>query len=273
MNIICEKFCSVKSDIVVVLVVTWLTSGCALTSPASEQLVFRQKQKQDPRQLFYEQHFSTLPQDHSSIFKPSFLLYYLKVTFRPPSGELAYAKRKFSSYIDHQFEQFPHLTKDDLSIRNPYYFSIAVPVPIIEKPDAYWSMNVGFPVLSTDITVDLGNNFYSTATFGIADGELIVQKKLLHTEKQLGLAMGGYYRAERRGFEITSNEAGLVIGPIIDWITADRIFYTHTIGPRLNGLIPLNDHSFIQARIAPGYSITLERAVLNFGFTLQLSTN
>lgn len=136
-------------------------------------------------------------------------------------------------------------------------------------------MNAGYPVLSTDVTINMGNSFYSTVNLGIADGELILQKKLLHTDEQLGLAVGGYYRAERRGFEITSNEIGpsFVIGPIVDMLAADRIFYTHTIGPRLNGLIPLNDHSFIHARIAPGYSITLEEAVLNFGFTLQLSTN
>lgn len=271
-----EKYFFIKGKIAIVLVLVWLTSGCALTSPASERLVFRQEEKRLHQPLFPQQTYSPSNEEkHSSIFTPSVLLYYLKMTFRPPLGELKYAKTKFAPFIAKEFDENPNLTTDDLTIRNPYYFSLSLPVSLIQKPAFYWSMNVGYPVLSTDITVNLGKGVYSTANLGVAGGEFILQKKLLHTDEQLGIAIGGYYRAERRGFEITSNEVGpsLVIGPIVDMLAADRIFYTHTIGPRLNSLIPLNDHSFIHARIAPGYSITLKEAVFNVGFTLQLSTN
>lgn len=246
-------------------------SGCALTAPSTERLIFQGKeQKTNSTPLFP----STSTSDSGNQFSPPFLLYYLNTTFRPiVDAELQYAKRKFTSYIQTELENNPHLNNDDLVIRNPYYFSISAPLSLIENSTLSWALSAGYPVLNTDVTINLGHKFYSTATVGFGDGEIILQKKILDSDA-MGVALGGYYRAERRGFEIKGNQTGpsMIFGPIIDGLSADRIFYTHTIGPRVNSLIPLNESSFLHIRIAPGYSITLQEPVLNFGITMQLAT-
>ena len=248
-----------------------LCSGCALTAPSTERLIFQEKQKNAISDPLFPRSSSTSKKHQ---FSPSFLLYYLNSTFRPIiDAELKYARKTFASYITTEFEQHPELNSDDLIIRNPYYFSISAPVSLNHSPRFSWAINIGYPVLSTDLTVDLGKKFFATATLGIGDGEVIIQKKLLDSN-DIGIALGSYYRAERRGFEIQGNHSGpsLILGPIIDGLSADRIFYTHTIGPRLNSLIPLNRRSFLHIRIAPGYSMTLQQPVLNFGITMQLAT-
>ena len=266
-----ERYAVYLNETLYVVTIIFLCSGCALTSPSTERLIFQSKQKSTISDPLFSKSSSTSKKDQLS---PSFLLYYLNATFRPIiDAELQYAKRTFASYITTEFEKHPELNSDDLIIRNPYYFSISAPVSLLHSPRFSWAMNVGYPVLSTDLTVDLGKKFFATTTLGVGDGEVIIQKKLLDSN-DAGIALGGYYRAERRGVEIEGNHTGpsLILGPIIDGLSADRIFYTHTIGPRLNSLIPLNRRSFLHIRIAPGYSITLQQPVLNFGITMQLAT-
>lgn len=259
------------NETLLIITIILLFSGCALTSPSTERLIFQSKQNNALSEPLFSDSSSPSEMDH---FSPSFLLYYLNTTFRPIiDDELQYARRSFDSYIRAELQQHPELNSDDLVIRNPYYFSISAPVSLIHNPRFSWAMNVGYPVLSTDITVDLGKRFFATTSLGIGDGEVIIQKKLLDSN-EIGIALGSYYRAERRGFEIEGNHTGpsLILGPIIDGLSADRIFYTHTIGLRLNSLIPLNSRSFLHIRIAPGYSMTLQQPVLNFGITMKLAT-
>lgn len=265
-----ERYAEFLNETLFVITAILLCSGCALTSPSTERLIFQNKQKESFSDPLFSKSASPSKKGQPS---PSFLLYYLNTTFRPViDAELQYARKTFASYITTEFEQHPELNSDDLIIRNPYYFSISTPVSLIHSPRFSWAINVGYPVLTTDLTVDIGRKFFATTTFGIGDGEVIIQKKLLDSN-EIGIALGSYYRAERRGFEIEGNQTGpsLFLGPILDGLSADRIFYTHTFGLRLNSLIPLNRHSFLHLRIAPGYSMTLQQPVLNFGITMQLT--
>lgn len=129
---------SIAGVFLIALAALFLASGCALTSPGSERLVFRQNHKRAEKPLFPRSTF-TIPkqEDQSSIFTPSFLLYYLKMTFRPPVGELQYAKSRFASYIAEEFDENHNLTQDHLTIRNPYYFSLSLPISLVEKPGIY----------------------------------------------------------------------------------------------------------------------------------------
>lgn len=201
--------------------------------------------------------------------------YYLKSTFRPKSNaELDYAKEKFSSYINKELAEHSTLSNDNLKIRNPYYLSMAFPVYLLEKENIHWTLNTGMPVLGTDITVDLGSQTYVTANLGFLDGEIILQKKVLQN-KTIGIAIGGYYRTERRGFEITGNEIGSAIffEAMYDALSADRIFYNRIAGGRVNGYVSLGNDSFLLIRAAPGYAFNLRKPVINMAITVQLAIN
>jgi hypothetical protein len=190
------------------------------------------------------------------------------------NGELRYARNKFSTYISKEFNENPQLQDSDLYIRNPYYLSVAVPVPLIRNNRVYWALNVGYPVLGSDITVPLGSDIYGTANLGWADGEIILQKKVLQSQSA-GLAIGGFFRTERRGLEIDGNELGptLIFEPLFDLLSADKVFYNNTIGPRFNGFLNLNEQSYIQLRLAPTYSLTYQKPMINFGVTITLAPN
>lgn len=92
-----------------------------------------------------------------------------------------------------------NLTEDNIVVRNPNYLSLGIPITLINRDNLRWALNVSLPVLGMDVTPNLAPRTYLTANLGFADGELIIQQKLTQTETG-GLALGGFYRAERRGF-------------------------------------------------------------------------
>jgi len=250
-------------------------SSCALTAPTSEQLIFRDTEAPQSTQSVFPES-ETGSKSNKAVWpfrRKKTPFYFIKTTMRPRvNGELEHAKDKFASYISQEFDKTNGLEKSDLYIRNPYYFSLAIPVSLIKKENIYWAFNIGYPVWGSDVTVPLGGDIYGTANLGWGDGEFILQKKVFQS-RSMGLAIGGYYRTERRGFEIDGNELGpsLIFDPLFDLFSADKVFYNHMIGPRLNGFVSINSQSHIQFRLAPAYSLTIQKPMVNIGITIQLT--
>jgi hypothetical protein len=256
-----------------------LTAGCAITLPASETLIFRpsEKRPQSNRHGFKAEQFYSFQEktfcdpwivtDFSFPFERG----YLQLTSHPRmDAELEYAKRKFAGYIRSELERNPSLSEEDVVIRNPYYLSLAFPILLLETPDVKWNLNFGTLALGSDLTARLRGDTFLTVNLGYGDGELIIQHKVVD-RADIGVALGGFYRTERRGLEIWGNELdpSIIFGALADVATLDRVFYNHLLGGRAFVFIPVSEATYAHCVISPAYALNLNRHVLNIGIGLR----
>lgn len=249
------------------LIVISISGGCALTPPSSEALIFQRSEPSNRPVLKSPKYDYSSPQP-----EPGFLNIVASATASPRgSAELDYAKDKYAPFIEEKLSGSNNLTEENLVIRNPHYFSLGIPITLMNHKKVRWALNVGFPVLGMDATTPIGDQTYLTVNLGFGDGELIIQQKLTQTQTG-GLALGGFYRTERRGFEITEDELSIVpFVPLADALSADRTFYNHILGARVNGFLNLGSGSFLQLRAAPGYAVNLKQPILNFSLSINLN--
>ncbi len=236
----------------------FILNSCALTLPASESLVFEEQYKES----------DIIPRGRGAASDAFPVEEAIIVTFRPKvNAELEYAKDKFSSFIQKKLENNININEEDLRIRNSYQLSIALPILLIDKEDVQLAASYGLFVLGVDATFRLYEETFLTANMGWLEGEIIVQHKIINTQK-LGLAVGGYYRIERRGFEIRDGGFGAIFAPFLG---PDKIFYNKIAGLRLNGYWSVGDNSFLHFVVAPGHAFNLQASVLNLGLGITLN--
>ncbi len=242
-----------------------ICSGCALTLPASESLIFKQQQQEEESDNVYKRNWA-----YTEIDGP---ISAVQITFRPKvNAELGYAKDKFADFIHERSKQDSAFTEDDLRIRNPYNLSIAASKLIVSTKNIQWAVTMGFFVLGTDITARLFPETFITANVGYLEGELILQQKVLEKDN-IELALGAFYRVEQRGFEIEGTGPvglGAILGVAFDPFFADKIFYNKIAGLRFNGFWSIGNDSYLHFMVAPGYAFNLNVPVLDMGLGIQL---
>lgn len=265
----------------IILFIGLLLSGCAITMPASETIMFESEPKsqknedllqqiihQDNDDIYsysaYQEHSSTL-QNFTFPFQKA----YLSFSVRPQlQNELPYAKEKFSGFIEEK-KQEPDIEDNDFQIAGPLNLALAMPLPFKRTPNFAISGNIGIPVLGVDMTYRAFENTYLTANFSYLSGELIAQQRLFMNEK-IGLALGMHYRFQRRWLRVLEGpDETFGLSTIFSLLKPAKVFYNHTIGLRTVIYLPVAENTYLHMVAAPGYVANLDEFTLNLGLSLK----
>ena len=265
---------------VTILCTGLLLSGCAVTMPASETIMFegenRGLSKSDHliQNNDHKNNDGTLAphQKRSSVFSNisfPFQKAFLSFSVRPKlQGELGYAKEKFAGFIVEKIQE-PDIEDEDFEIAAPLNLAFAVPLPIKRSQDFAVSGNIGLPVLGLDMTYRAFENTYFTANISYLSGELIAQRRLLLNEN-IGIALGTQYRLQRRWLRVLEGPDEIFgLSTIISLVKPARVFYNHTFGLRSVIYLPVSENTYLHVVAAPGYDANLNEFTFNMGLSLK----
>lgn len=264
------------------LIIMNILSACAVTMPASETIMFENRDRHSPKKEGIEV-FSGIYADsenkrysntyaENSIFQYVDFPYregYLSFSVRPKlHKELDYAKDKFEAFVQEKMQE-PDIGDEDFEIASPLNLAVALPIPIKQSSSFALSGNVGLPVLGVDMTVQTFKNTFITTNLSYLSGEVIAQQRLLK-RKDIGIAMGAYYRLQRRWLRVIEGpDESFGISTIISLITPARTYYNHTVGLRSVIYLPVSEDTFLHIVAAPGYVANLKEFTLNLGLSLK----
>lgn len=243
-----------------------LLSGCAVTMPSSETIMFESEHTEEQK---YE---NQAQREHYSLFQNFSLPFqkaYLSFTVRPQlHKELPFAKEKFAEFIAEK-KQEPDIEDGDFQIAAPLNLAFAVPLPLKRSADFAISGNIGLPVLGLDLTYRAFENTYLTVNFSYLSGELIAQQRLFRNEK-IGLALGTHYRFQRRWLRVLEGpDESFGLSTVFSLLKPERVFYNHTFGLRSVVYIPVSGNTYLHVVAAPGYVANLDEFTLNMGLSLK----
>lgn len=267
-----------ESFYLIVAIIALIISGCAITPPASETIMF-QKQKPNmravdtaPRGSIFDNSDNQFIGERPYHPSPFYILQelYYSVSGRPVlHGELAYAKKKFASFVRKK-KQEPDIQDGDFEIPDPYNLAIALPMVLKQSPTFSLAGKMGVPVLGADMTAKILKDTYLTTNVSWLSGELIWQWRLLDN-KHIGLAVGPNLRLQRRWLRVVEGpDESFGISTIISVLTPARIFYNKTVGLRSVIYVPIAEGSFLHAVIAPGYVTNLHLFTINAGLSMRI---
>ena len=243
-------------------------SGCAVTMPSSENMMFREEQParadRDVPGLF--------PKPYQKQYEPGdrrISVGLVSVSGRTVlSNELSYAKDKFARYVEEK-KQEPGIQDEDFMVPNTHNTAVSLPVFLGRSSNVAWAGSVGLPVLGIDLTTKLFDDTFITANIHYLSGELIVQRKVLQNDK-IGIAVGPHFRIQRRWLQVIEGpDESFGISTIISALSPEKTFYNSTVGARASLHIPVSEKMYLHGVVAPGYVTNHQQVTLNFGLSLQ----
>lgn len=254
-------------------------SGCAVTLPSSETIMFEKWGQKSPidegifventTQQKIENSNNSIRRSVLNNFYSLFQQGFMTFSMRPElESELSYAKTKFASFVEDKMQE-PDIKDEDFEIAGPLNFAIAFPFEINRTPTFAISGNIGLPVVGVDMTVQALKNTFFTTNLSYLSGEIIAQQRL-YNARDIGLAIGAHYRLQRRWLRVIEGpDESFGISTMVSLITPARIYYNHTVGIRSVIYLPVSEDTFLHIVAAPGYVTNLDEFTINIGLSLK----